>query len=587
MLRLSKYYFVFFLFSASLCSQTVGSINVTGTYTFDKDDIISWGGIKPGGKIFNGIVDSVKTRIAHNLAMRGYLHSNFDGTKIEDTPDTQKVDLNISIIQGDASYIKKINITGIDSLDSLKVMPEFNFSVGRIFNKFDLEDDISNILTYFEDNGYPFAQISIPTVYFYTDSAQDKYFADIHIKIDKGPLSRIDKIQIEGNNKTNPNVIIRELRIDKGELYSQSLIEEIPKRLNRLGFFEPVSPPEFFINSKSEGVLLIKVREKQTNNFDGVIGYIPDTTAGGSGYLTGLVNVSLLNMFGTGRAASIKWQQYSRTSQQLELKYLEPWLFGYPFNFTGSLSQRKQDSTYIQRTLQGTFEYLATETISASFFVSTESVIPTYNGGQFFTVYNSNSLTTGVNLKIDTRDDPYAPTEGILFINSYSFSSKKINGPAQYITSGLNTNIKLQRVELDLNMYYELLKRQIISLGLHGRELLGSFLEASDLYRLGGANTLRGYEEDQFLGSKIFWSNLEYRLLLAKRTFVFPFFDTGYYFRPANPDVGLTRAEGFRYGYGIGMDIETGIGVLSVSFALGEGDSFSNGKIHFGIVNEF
>jgi outer membrane protein insertion porin family len=40
-------------------------------------------------------------------------------------------------------------------------------------------------------------------------------------------------------------------------------------------------------------------------------------------------------------------------------------------------------------------------------------------------------------------------------------------------------------------------------------------------------------------------------------------------------------------GYGAGLSIETGIGVLGVSYALGQGDAFSDGKIHFGILNEF
>ena len=52
----------------------------------------------------------------------------------------------------------------------------------------------------------------------------------------------------------------------------------------------------------------------------------------------------------------------------------------------------------------------------------------------------------------------------------------------------------------------------------------GPFFEESDLYRLGGTNTLRGYRENQFLGSRIFWSNLEYRFLLTQRTFAFRIF---------------------------------------------------------------
>jgi hypothetical protein len=41
----------------------------------------------------------------------------------------------------------------------------------------------------------------------------------------------------------------------------QNKIEEFPKRLNRLRFFEPISIPQFYINSK-EGILLIEVKKE-------------------------------------------------------------------------------------------------------------------------------------------------------------------------------------------------------------------------------------------------------------------------------------------------------------------------------------
>ncbi len=463
----------------------------------------------------------------------------------------------------------------------------FEYMQGQIFNKFELEDDISNALTYFEDNGYPFAKIIVSSIYFYTDSLSKGYNADVYLKFNKGVQSKIDKIEITGNKSTKDYVITRELRLKPGQEYSQRLIDELPKKLNRLGFFDPVTAPEFFLNSKNEGILRIKVKERQTNNFDGVVGYIPASSPNQSGYLTGLVNISLQNLFGTGRAASIKWQQYNQYSQDLELKYLEPWIFNYPFNFVGSMVQRKQDSSYVQRTFQGTLEYLATDNISASVFVSSESVIPTQLTSQAFTVYNSNAVTTGLNFKIDTRDDPYSPTEGVLFINSYSYSRKKIYGPQQFITPGLSTNVTLQRFTIDIDSYYQLFQRQVIALGLHGRELRGSFFEISDLFRLGGASTLRGYREDQFLGNRIMWTNLEYRLLLTQRTFTFAFLDTGYFLRNADPQMKVLKSEGFKIGYGVGFNVETGLGELSVSFALARGDTFSDGKIHFGIVNQF
>ena len=43
----------------------------------------------------------------------------------------------------------------------------------------------------------------------------------------------------------------------------------------------------------------------------------------------------------------------------------------------------------------------------------------------------------------------------------------------------------------------------------------------------------------------------------------------------------------FRYGYGFGVRMETSLGNIGVSLAFGEGDSFTEGKIHIGLFNEF
>ncbi|MCK7516753.1 MAG: BamA/TamA family outer membrane protein [Ignavibacteriales bacterium] len=333
--------------------------------------------------------------------------------------------------------------------------------------------------------------------------------------------------------------------------------------------------------------MLIEIKEKQTNNFDGIIGYIPSNKPDENGFVTGLVNISLRNIFGSGRSAAIRWQKLDRNSQDLELKYLEPWFLGYPFNIAVGFNQRKQDTIYVQRKFEGAIEFLATETITASLQFAAESIIPSENLANVFTVYNSSSLQTGLNLKIDTRDDPYAPTEGILFSNTYSFSRKKINGPSQFISPDLKTNINLQRILIGLDVFYSIFSRQVVALKLNGRELQGSFFEISDLFRLGGTNSLRGYREDQFLGSRVFWSNLEYRLLLARRTYTYLFFDTGYYLVKEDDVRKIGKQEAFNVGYGLGLNVETALGVIGVSFALAKGDSFSDGKIHFGLVSEF
>ena len=550
------------------------------------NDIIPWTGINIGTKLTKGIEDTVKRNIAREFAARGYIHGNFEITS-KVTPDTQKASIMINIIDGKPSMVKNIFFGNADKVDSTNFIPAFGFMEGQVFNKYTIETNIGEILTYYENNGYPFIKVVISSVNFYSDSVSGNYFCDIRLKIDKGALNKIDRIEIAGNTKTKDYVITRELRIKAGELYSEKKVEELPDRLNRLRYFEPVAVPSFYLNSKNEGVMVVNIKEKETNNFDGILGYVPGTGTNQTGYLTGLVNVTLRNLFGTGRAGSFRWQQLDRASQELEIHYLEPWVMGLPFNLNGSLFQRKQDSSYVERKIEGNFEFLATENLSASLDLSSDVIIPTINDTYVPNVFRSSALTTGISLKYDSRDDPYAPTKGITFNNSYSFSQKKIRGPAQLITEYIKTSVNLQRITFDFNIYQLFFKRQVAALSLHGRELRGSFFEDADLFRLGGTNSLRGYLENQFLGSRVAWSNLEYRFLLTRRSYIFTFFDSGYFLRVAEPDRNIEKLESFKIGYGLGLSVETGLGVLGVSFALAKGDTFSQGKIHFGIINEF
>lgn len=588
MIRHAKFSLAIILFISSFISaQKLSSFEVNGNFNFEDSEYLKWSELSINQPIYNGILDSVKSKIARNILKQGYYFIEFSNAELIVTEDSTRFKIVLNINEGDPVIINNVFIDGIDTTTDISVFRQFDYLKRQIFIKQELESNIEQLLTGFENSGFPFAKIQIISVNVFRDSINDENLADIYLKILSGTENKIDRVEIRGNTSTKDYVIIRELRLESGESYVQTRIEEFPNRLNRLRFFEPVPIPQYFINSKNEGVLLVEVTEKNTNNFDGIIGYIPPGKNESSGYITGLVNISLRNLFGTGRATSIRWNKYNRDSQELDLKYLEPWFLSFPLNINLGLYQRVQDTTYVQRKFEGSLEYLATEDISASVLIASESVVPTVRAIPVFTVYNSSYITTGANLKIDTRDDPYSPTEGLLFINSYSFSRKTINGPSEYITSNLNTSVDLQRFSSSFYFFYELFSRQIVAIGVNAREMRGSTFENSDLYKLGGTNSLRGYREEQFLGSRIFWSNLEYRALLTRRSYGFIFFDTGYYFRPEEIDKNIPKSEEFHYGFGLGLNLETALGVLRVSYALGEGDTFSDGKIHFGILNEF
>jgi outer membrane protein assembly factor BamA len=130
----------------------------------------------------------------------------------------------------------------------------------------------------------------------------------------------------------------------------------------------------------------------------------------------------------------------------------------------------------------------------------------------------------------------------------------------------------------------------VVDVQAHGREYRGpdDIVALPNLYRLGGSSSLRGYREEQFLGQRIAWSNLEWRRILGQLSRAVIFLDAGYYYRQIeSASNGVEELDGFKVGWGFGLRIETGIGVIGFDYGLGEGDRLTNGKVHFRLTNRF
>jgi outer membrane translocation and assembly module TamA len=50
---------------------------------------------------------------------------------------------------------------------------------------------------------------------------------------------------------------------------------------------------------------------------------------------------------------------------------------------------------------------------------------------------------------------------------------------------------------------------------------------------------------------------------------------------------GISSTQHLKYGYGVGIRLETSLGNIGVSFALGAGDSFTQAKLHISLINDF
>src|SRR5690606_37623337 len=142
---------------------------IEGNYDFNDQEIILWSGISTGQVYYEGIIDSVKKNLAFNFALHGYFNSSFEGTSFQFSPDSQSIDISISVDEGKPSYINKIEFVNAENFDSTRIIPLFRFLYGEIVNSQNIENVISEALTIYENNGYPFVKIILSSIYLFND----------------------------------------------------------------------------------------------------------------------------------------------------------------------------------------------------------------------------------------------------------------------------------------------------------------------------------------------------------------------------------------------------------------------------------
>ena len=582
----SSAFFVFALFTFNMIAKAqpkVTEIKFVGASAFT--DVSLSESFQPLG-FPTADTSRIKAGISHiqsRYYSEGYLLFKVDSFRVTVASDSSAAKLTIYLSEGPRLLIGRISITGDKFFGYSELSNELNTCPGQPFNEDDLEKDLDYILRQYNTSGFPLAKVSIDSIYIYEERGSDSL--GIALKINEGKRVRIEAVRIEGNTETKDYVILRALRIPPGAYYNEDELKLAKQRVEKLGFFQSVSDPEIFSSGDTTG-LLVKVVEGNTNTFDGVVGYVPAQLSQ-SGYFTGLIDISMLDLFGTGRKFRAKWHQETKLTQELEIGYAEPYIFGYPINAEFDFTQRQQDTTSVTRNFGVSGIFLFSDNLNANLSIGNFSTTPLLNASNNFLVYESSVLNLGAGVTYDTRDDLYSPRRGVLYQTQFQLGQKKIYGPTQLIKPDTRLTNYTQHLSVDLSLFHEFFPRQILAVGVHGVQVTGTELDQSDMYRLGGTNTIRGYIEDQFIASKAAWTNIEYRFATGRESFFFGFIDAGYIYRQSDPIANTPSSSLSVYGYGVGAQVETGIGILKASYALGKGDSFVEGKIHFGLVNQF
>lgn len=434
------------------------------------------------------------------------------------------------------------------------------------------------IVTYLENRGYPFASVRIDQL---ENAGSDTLNASL--SIEPGKRYVIDSIMIQGNNPVSEKYLYPYLGLYPGMVYNESRLKQIPNRIENLAFLRQIRDFELEFSEGHRVNVFLYLERAENNQVDGVVGFLP----GGDGKIrfTGQFDLSLSNLFRRGEHLAVNWNSLEKQSQEFNLQMDFPYLLLQSVGINASLDLYKKDTSFLSRTFRA----------GLSFYINSQSRLEVF--GDF---EGSSLISEAPEVK-----ERYEPFQMRLYGVRYAFNNLDYRlNPSRGLELDLFGSLGRRRggeddesrtsaeTGLDIVWYQPLFRSWVVKASGHGRfkymwsEGNKGFRE-NELYRFGGFESLRGFDDHAFLAPVYSVVSLELRYLLSRNSNLYAFWDGGWYHR----DIVSGIKEDFPFGFGVGAHIDTGGGIMYISYALGQQAEnpieLGSAKIHLGYVNKF
>ena len=528
------------------------------------------------------VLDYEKSVTVIDTILVNYQNIGFLGVAIDDFKETDTT-YYVKIFTG--RPIQKVLLT-VDTFPNVTVLsyPEY------IIEK-------EKLLDLYVNNGFPFTTIN-PLV---TSMTGDTLKVNLQIK--KGITVKMGGIELDTPLVVSERYLERFLKISKGKIYNQDIINQLPKSIQKIPFLEEATPTNvYFIDG--EAIVKLDLKKKKVNQFDMFLGVQPGTgTLQEKLTVTGQGILSLVNSFGNGESFQVEFQKLRPLSQELQIEASYPFLLG-QFGFKGTFGLEKLDTTYNSTVFTiGTFSALSNNAEIGVYWdyessnILTPDTLKIIQNKNLPEALDSRYQGIALTFVFDKTDDFFMPRRGFYVQSNLSagirnirtnnlisqINSQLINIDSLYQEAGAGKTPRVD-VRLEFDYYIPISKKSTVLLAkksgivYNNRNLL-----TSELFQLGGVNTIRGFYERSFFSDKYAVLTAEYRYYFGYQSFVSLFNDNAWI---ANKDKQQLAS-----GFGIGMQFSTKIGQFSLSYGQGISKDFplnlSEGKIHFGYVSYF
>ena len=567
---------------APYVGQTITKVTVTGNSLIKTADVMTAVRIKPGTKLTEEGIN----KDLQSLYEMGWFYDL--APSFQRVPEGVQVTYHVS----ENPIYKGLEIKGNSKMSKEQITKVFDMATGKILNIRQVNTRVQRLEADYNQQGYILARV--------TDlKMRPDGILEIHVN-----EGIIEGFKVKGNVKTKDKVILREIRMKKGDPFNAKIARRSMQRIYNLGYFEDVNMKLNPGREPNAVEMEVTVVEGNTGTFGIGAGY-----SDADGFI-GMISLGDKNFRGTGDSINLRWEfgGNEHNNRNYELSYTKPWIDQKEtsatftiYDMTNEYADYNRDADEIarydkQRRGQEITLSRKTDNEFISNYITLKNRNDTYKGvasgyesdTQYYeSSYDSKTtgdegktaadrqnenfgVTRSITLSrvFDSRDNIYDPHEGKR--NSYSVEQ-----------SGLGGDFTFTKFAVDYRYYYRQHGENVIAMEL-GAGYANGDMPLSQRFSMGGADTLRGYKDDQFRGNSMLRGTVEYRIPIVKKVQGVLFVDSGYAwdkrYDEKNFDLGLIKV-----GYGIGMRISSPLGPIKLDYGRGS----NGGRFHFSFGGQF
>ena len=438
-------------------------------------------------------------RILQQVKKRGFFTARIDSISKTNKELIAYLDLGKKINEI-IIVTKKDNTNGIidSGIDSIKIKTR------------EFSDLTNQLLKQIDRKGNSFSEIT------YVNPLLKNDTLFLEMKISNSSSRKIDKVITRGYEDFPKKFITKYFLIDKNTVFSKQKLNQVSALSNKLDFIKEKKAPEVLFKKDSTHLYLF-LDKIGTSSFDGLVNF--SSKENGKGLLlNGNLDLKLNNTFNTGEKFEIIWNKVSDEKTDFKINSYVPYILNSKFSTTLEFYLYRQDSTFINTNFELKTDYSINQKSHASILYSSEKsnyLLDISNND--LASYSNYFIGLGYELKKSSTSNLYKYKNGLnlnLTIGKRKTDTESINQLKFHFSAFANVQIN--------NRGYLNIKNES---GL----LTSKNYLLNELFRIGGANSIRGYNEQSIFTNGYSYSNIEFRYSLDTSSYLYSITDLGGY----------------------------------------------------------